>query len=137
MVKVLLSMTFYVVLARWMYAELNLVCPSMTSNIDKLLSAIEIPTHDNWHEDGIRGLVREAITYVKKESSSSEKASVSGVIRSSISLDDFGARIYNAVNSNERGYSFEEFGRHIRTHAPNFRAAARYTDLGSGGIERF
>lgn len=45
-----LKMTFFVVTARWMYAEAALVAPNMLPAIDLALTKVAIPTHDTWGE---------------------------------------------------------------------------------------
>ena len=136
MIRFLISMAFYVVLARWIYAEMNLVCPSFTPSVDRILSAVQIPTHNNWHENGIKGLVGEATAFIQRARADIEEKQ-SPIVRSSVEPGEFGARIYRAAVTNENSYSYEEFGKHIRTDASNLRAAPRYSSLKVGGIERF
>ncbi len=45
-----LKMGFFVVTARWMYAEVALVAPGALPVIDESLKKIAIPTHDTWGE---------------------------------------------------------------------------------------
>ena len=45
-----LKMGFFVVTARWMYAEATLIAPSALPLVDIALEKIAIPTHDTWGE---------------------------------------------------------------------------------------
>lgn len=48
MLRPLLSMFFWVVVARWGYAEIKLNLPGLVPFIDHSLQQIQIPTHDKW-----------------------------------------------------------------------------------------
>jgi len=48
MIRFLFSLFFYVILARWIYAEAVLFSPDMTPLIDGALETISVPTHDKW-----------------------------------------------------------------------------------------
>jgi hypothetical protein len=55
-----LKMGFFVVTARWMYAEVALVAPGALPLIDRGLQKIAIPTHDTWgeHLDAAKQIAR-------------------------------------------------------------------------------
>ena len=49
MFRFIFSLMFYAVIGKWIYAEVQFMCPSMTPAIDRVLHALEIPTHDHWN----------------------------------------------------------------------------------------
>lgn len=48
MFKIIRRFAFSVLVAHWIYAEINLVWPGARPALDAVLSRIEIPTHDTW-----------------------------------------------------------------------------------------
>ncbi len=48
MIRIFFKLCFWVIIARWTYAEVQLVAPSATPAIDFALQKIQIPTHDKW-----------------------------------------------------------------------------------------
>ncbi len=57
MFRFIISMLLYVSVARWMYAEIQLVAPSVTPSIDNLVNYLTIPTHDKWDKEAIASIV--------------------------------------------------------------------------------
>lgn len=78
--RFLLTMLFYVIVGRWIYAEMNIVCPWAVPSVDRVLVSLEIPTHNSWSEDGIRGIVQEANTMFNHISYNISK---SGILKTS------------------------------------------------------
>ena len=48
MVRFFIKLVVWVTLARWMYAEAQLVTPSAVPFINAAMTRLEIPTHDKW-----------------------------------------------------------------------------------------
>jgi hypothetical protein len=46
--RIVFSMLFWVVLARWTYAEISHASPALASSLDSLIEVATIPTHDQW-----------------------------------------------------------------------------------------
>lgn len=57
MVRILFTMTMWVVAAQWVYNETKLMAPGLVPYIDSTLSFIQIPTHDQWDASGVKQLV--------------------------------------------------------------------------------
>lgn len=47
-------MVFWVVLARWGYAEMQRLSPPMASSVDRLIEVATIPTVDQWDLTKVR-----------------------------------------------------------------------------------
>lgn len=52
--KVLFTMMFWVVLARWGYSEVAQLSPTLRKSIDVVLEVAVIPTHDRWDFQAIK-----------------------------------------------------------------------------------
>lgn len=48
MFRLILSLSLSVVIARWVYQEVELCAPQFTPYIDYALDRVQIPTHDKW-----------------------------------------------------------------------------------------
>ena len=48
MLRLVLSISLSVVIARWAYQEVELCAPHLTPYIDLALDRVQIPTHDKW-----------------------------------------------------------------------------------------
>jgi hypothetical protein len=48
MLRFFFSLILYVVVARWIYAELQILSPSLVPLVDSGVRALTIPTHDKW-----------------------------------------------------------------------------------------
>ena len=99
MMRFFLNMAFYVIIARWMYAEVNLMVPSVAPQIDRLMSAVQIPTHNNWHENGISGLISEAGSYIDHIRYRLDSSTASNTFGASLEGDEFGARLGQAAKA--------------------------------------
>jgi hypothetical protein len=53
MFRILGKLCFWVLIARWGYAELQLILPSATPAIDYALENVQIPTHDKWNAESL------------------------------------------------------------------------------------
>jgi hypothetical protein len=53
---------FYVTVARWMYAEIQLVSPEVLPALDRLLARLEVPTHDKWDTTPLKDILKETET---------------------------------------------------------------------------
>ena len=53
MIRLCFSFFVTVVLARWMYAEVQMVAPGAVPVIDFALQHVQIPTHDRWDKEAI------------------------------------------------------------------------------------
>ncbi len=54
MIRFTLAMIFYVVVARWGYAEMQLSMPSLVPVLDSVMSHVQIPTHDHWPKEAFK-----------------------------------------------------------------------------------
>ncbi len=50
MLRFIFKLVVWVTLARWMYAEAQLVTPSAVPYINSAMQSIQIPTHDKWND---------------------------------------------------------------------------------------
>lgn len=51
--RILFSLFFWVMVARWGYAELQLSLPGLIPYVDRAVQAMTIPTHDQWADSTI------------------------------------------------------------------------------------
>lgn len=66
MFRFLFTMLFYVVIGRWIYAEVNLTLPQLAVGIDELLVSLEIPTHDSWSKQAVDDAIEKTNELFKK-----------------------------------------------------------------------
>ncbi|NMC62975.1 MAG: hypothetical protein GYA55_07380 [SAR324 cluster bacterium] len=66
MFRFLFTMLFYVIIGRWIYAEINLTFPQLAVGIDELLVSLEIPTHDTWSKEAVDGAIEKTNEMFKK-----------------------------------------------------------------------
>ena len=59
-------MFFYVIIAQWLYAELQIVCPSAAPTVDYLVSSLQIPTHDKWSEEKVKTALNSASSMIRR-----------------------------------------------------------------------
>lgn len=57
MFRILGKLCFWVLVARWGYAELQIILPSATPAIDYALENVQIPTHDKWNSESLDQLL--------------------------------------------------------------------------------
>jgi hypothetical protein len=69
MTRMLFSFCLWVVVARWAYSEVQLVCPPLVPYINKVLTAVEIPTHDKWPKERLLKIVTATIAQFEKADS--------------------------------------------------------------------
>lgn len=62
MIRILFSLCFWVIIARWSYAEIKLLLPSAVPVIDYALDTIQIPTHDKWNAQTVDRFIAKAET---------------------------------------------------------------------------
>lgn len=62
MIRMLFSFCLWVVVARWAYNEVQLVCPPLVPYINSALASVDIPTHDKWPKEHIMKLVSTVIS---------------------------------------------------------------------------
>lgn len=53
MIRFILTMIFYVLVAQWLYAEARILAPSVLPAINTGLDRLTIPTHDQWNWEAI------------------------------------------------------------------------------------
>ena len=56
MLRALFKLCFWVVVARWCYAEIQLVFPKAAPVIDLALEKMRLPTHDKWSSKDLQAL---------------------------------------------------------------------------------
>ena len=66
MFRFLFTMLFYVIVARWIYAEVNVICPSVSPGIDRMLSALQIPTHNEWSKESVKQVFSSADSMIRR-----------------------------------------------------------------------
>jgi hypothetical protein len=69
MTRMLFSFCLWVVVARWAYSEVQLVCPPLVPYINKALAAVEIPTHDKWPKEQILKVLTSAVAEFNRSES--------------------------------------------------------------------
>lgn len=76
MIRFILTMVFYVLVAQWLYSEARILAPSVIPAINTGLERLTIPTHDQWNWqaverafDSLRGI---QITIPSSNSSSKD-----------------------------------------------------------------
>lgn len=64
--RIVLSCCFWVIAARWIYAEVQILLPSAIPTIDYALEHIQIPTHDKWPKEHLNKLFAHLSETVKE-----------------------------------------------------------------------
>ncbi len=59
-------MLFYVVIARWMYAEAAVIVPWATPSIDRFLASVELPTHDELTRESFEKVAYSADSIIRR-----------------------------------------------------------------------
>lgn len=72
MLRFVISLLFFCVIGRWLYAELELIYPRAVPAVDRLLAKVEIPTHDQWSREQIARIVQTAISSLEAVQASIE-----------------------------------------------------------------
>lgn len=70
MTRFLLTCMFYTTIARWGYSEIALMFPSAMPLVNKVVNAVQIPTHNKWSSEKVQGYVDEA-EYALKDAGAS------------------------------------------------------------------
>lgn len=73
MFRFFLSLIFFVVVGRWVYAEAKLAAPGLIPLIDRGLQVVQIPTHDRWSMQAIESCAAELTTIVSEAQASTEE----------------------------------------------------------------
>ena len=60
-------MMFWVIIARWSYAEIAKFSPAMRASVDNLMEIATIPTHDQWDTTKIREFGEQVVSALKVE----------------------------------------------------------------------
>lgn len=60
MFRSIIGFALTVVVARWIYAEIQLAAPFATPLIDALLEKVQIPTHDKWDKEKVAAWIKQA-----------------------------------------------------------------------------
>lgn len=63
--KTVCTMLFWVIVARWSYAEISNFSPSMRTSIDNLMELATIPTHDQWDTVKIKEIGDQIVSALK------------------------------------------------------------------------
>ncbi len=63
--RIVFSLCLWVVLARWGYSEVKLLCPPLVPYIDQTLEYVQIPTHDKWPKEQMLKLLGTVINQIK------------------------------------------------------------------------
>lgn len=58
MIRLIFRFALTIVVARWMYAEVQLSYPDMIPSIDSALELVQIPTHDKWDQEKLGALAQ-------------------------------------------------------------------------------
>ncbi len=64
--RIVFSCLFWVIAARWVYAEVQILVPSVVPSIEYALEHIQIPTHDKWPKEGFDKLFAQLTESVKE-----------------------------------------------------------------------
>lgn len=80
MLKLLFKLFFWVVVARWGYAEIQLSAPALVPYVDYTLTVVQIPTHDRWPKESIKAAIGTSIAAIS--------SSASGVHDEQVALKD-------------------------------------------------
>jgi hypothetical protein len=65
--KIIFTMLFWVVVARWGYAEIAQVSPVLRASIDRVMEVATIPTHDRWDMDAAKDFASNIVASFKVE----------------------------------------------------------------------
>ena len=65
MFKLVCTALVAVVVGRWVYAEAEVVAPSVVPYIDIVLDKAQIPTHDQWSTDSVETLYKRVANVYK------------------------------------------------------------------------
>jgi molecular chaperone GrpE (heat shock protein) len=53
MTRILFSILLWAAVGRWIYAETQIIAPSLLPVLDSVISITTIPTHDKWSKDAL------------------------------------------------------------------------------------
>ena len=63
--RAVLTMFFWVIVARWSYAEIAKFSPTMRASVDSLLELATIPTHDQWDTTKMREIGEQIVSALR------------------------------------------------------------------------
>lgn len=73
MFRFLFSLLFFVVLGKWLYAEVKITAPGVLPIIDRGFEVVQIPTHDRWSIKAVQQFAADLTTFVSEARADSEK----------------------------------------------------------------
>jgi len=60
--RIVFSLCLWVVVARWGYSEMKILCPDAIPAVDYVLEHVQIPTHDKWPKEAALKLISSITT---------------------------------------------------------------------------